>query len=266
MWSIRTWRRKRAAARYEVSAEQWARVEARLPLLEGLLGAADQDRLRALALEFLADKDISGAHGLVVSDDMRLEIALQAALPILNLDLDWYAGFSGIVVYPGDFVVPRSIADADGVVHEYDETVVGEAWEGGPVLLSWFEDNDELGDANVVIHEFAHQLDMREGGANGMPPLHAGMLRAQWTAAFRKAYRNFRGLVRAGRDVGIDPYAAECPAEFFAVLSEVFFEDPLLLRERYPQVYEQLAQFYRQDTAANVQAYLAQLDASRTPN
>ncbi|MBL8482841.1 MAG: zinc-dependent peptidase, partial [Rhodocyclaceae bacterium] len=219
MWSLRAWRRKRAAANYEVDARQWARVEARLPLLEGLLTPADQERLRNLALEFLADKDITGAQGFEVSDDMRLEIALQAALPILNLDLDWYDGFSGIVVYPGDFVVPRSVADADGVVHEYDETVLGEAWEGGPVLLSWFEDNEDSGGANVVIHEFAHQLDMRSGGANGMPPLHTDMPRAEWTDAFRKAYRNFRGLVRAGRDVGIDPYAAENPGEFFAVMS-----------------------------------------------
>ncbi|MBL8485174.1 MAG: zinc-dependent peptidase, partial [Rhodocyclaceae bacterium] len=92
------------------------------------------------------------------------------------------------------------------------------------------------------------------------------MPRAEWTDAFRKAYRNFRGLVRAGRDVGIDPYAAENPGEFFAVMSELFYEDPLLLRERYPQVYAQLARFYRLDTAANVQAYMDELAAAQSPN
>ncbi len=132
---------------------------------------------------------------------MQLSIALQACLPILNLDtgLDAYRGWVGIVVYPGDFVIPRQIVDEDGIVHEFDDAVLGEAWEGGPVLLSWFDDMNEVGDVNIVIHEFAHKLDMANGTADGMPALHDDMSRAAWIAAFKPAYEDFCRRVDARR-------------------------------------------------------------------
>jgi hypothetical protein len=137
--------------------------------------------------------------------------------------------------------------------------MTGESWERGPVILSW-ADAEEGGARgapayNVVIHEFAHKLDMRNGEANGFPPLHANMSRTRWSDAFTFAYRDFCDRLDSGLDVAIDAYGAESPAEFFAVVSETFFESPVELLEAYPAVYEQLAQFYRQDPAARLRSH-----------
>ncbi|MBV6409528.1 MAG: zinc-dependent peptidase [Burkholderiales bacterium] len=232
-----------------VSGAQWARVEAGLPFLDHLV-AAERTRLRTMALEFIAQKEWHGAQGLTLTPDIQLSIALQACLPVLKLGLDSYRGWIGVIVYPGDFVIPRRQMSEDGVVHEFDDRVAGEAWEGGPVLLSWFDRPEQADGMNVVIHEFAHKLDMLNGPPDGLPPLHEGMRRQDWTGAFEPAYADFCARVDAGEDTWIDPYAAEHPAEFFAVTSEVFFEAPDLLQAEYPAVYEQLRQFYRQDPAA----------------
>jgi Mlc titration factor MtfA (ptsG expression regulator) len=242
----RNWRRQRAASQLEITAAQWQDAEYCLPFLDRLTDD-ERLRLRELARAFIAEKEWSAAPGLQLTAAIQLSIALQACLPILNLGLDWYRGWVGIVVYPGDFVIPRQIVDESGVVHEYDDPVLGEAWEGGPVLLSWFPNLDEIGDVSIVIHEFAHKLDMTNGAVDGMPALHAGMRREDWTAAFSAAYEDFCRRVDAGEDTAIDPYAAEHPSEFFAVASEVFFEAPDLLATEYPAVYAQLRLFYRQN-------------------
>ena len=212
----------------------------------GLGFLPNDERLKQLALLFLAEKQFAGAHGLEVTDEMRVSIAAQACLPILELGLDWYSDFTGIVVYPGDFRVRRTQADEDGVVHEWDDELAGEAMPGGPVVLSWDATRNDPW-MNVVIHEFAHKLDMLNGEADGLPPLHRGMDRAAWRAAFEAAYEGFCDAVERGRDTWLDPYAAEHPSEFFAVISEAFFEHPAETRRRYPDVYDQLRLFYRQD-------------------
>lgn len=232
----------------QVPPEQWNRVEARLPFLD-YLPPDERPRLRQMALEFLAEKEVHGAEGLVVTDDMLLSIALQACLPVLHIGLDAYAGWVGIVVYPGDFVIPRSFTDKDGVVHEYDDEVLGEAWEGGPVILSWSEDTGALDGINVVIHEFAHKLDMGNGAVDGFPALPPDMSPEAWTAAFQPAYDDFCQRVDDGEDTALDPYGADHPSEFFAVMSEAFFETPGLLRAEYPDVYAQLSRYYRQAPA-----------------
>jgi Mlc titration factor MtfA (ptsG expression regulator) len=229
-----------------IGEAQWASVEAGLPFLDHL-SPADRARLRDMALEFIAQKEWHGAQGLELTPGIQLSVALQACLPVLNLGLDSYRGWVGVIVYPGDFVIPRKLMSEDGVVHEFDDEVAGEAWENGPVLLSWFDHPEEADGMNVVIHEFAHKLDMLNGAPDGLPPLHEGMKRRDWIDAFEPAYRDFCERVDDGEDTWIDPYAAEHPAEFFAVTSEVFFEAPDLLHAEYPAVYEQLRQFYRQD-------------------
>lgn len=248
--ALRDWQRRRAAAKLAITAAQWADAEHPLPFLDRL-DDAERARLRELAAQFIAEKEWSGAQGLALTPTIQISIALQACLPILNLGLDWYRGWVGIVVYPGDFVIPRRIIDADGIVHEYEDEVLGEAWQGGPVLLSWFDDPAEPGDVSIVIHEFAHKLDMTNGEVDGMPALHDDMRASDWIAAFAPAYEDFCRRVDAGEDTAIDPYAAEHPSEFFAVASEVFFEAPGLLLEEYPAVYDQLRRFYRQDPLAN---------------
>lgn len=247
--AFRRWRRQRAADRMQVAPSQWERIEQSLPFLD-FLPAPDRPRLRRLALEFLADKQIHGAEGVNVTDDMLLSIALQACLPILHIGLDAYADWVGIVVYPGDFIIPRTVIDEDGIVHEYDDEVLGEAWEGGPVLLSWFDGEAQPEGINVVIHEFAHKLDMGNGEVDGYPALPADMSATDWAAAFQPAFDDFCRRVDGGEDTLLDPYGAEHPAEFFAVMSEAFFETPGLLKSEYPTVYRQLSLFYRQDPVA----------------
>ena len=250
MWSFTAWRRRRVLAKHRIDDALWQRATARLRFIRAL-SPDETEKLRQLALLFLAEKQFSGAAGIPVTDQMRLSIAAQACLPILELGLDWYAGWTGIVLYPGDFRVRRSEMDEDGVLHEWDDELAGEAMPGGPVVLSWDAAAHDA-QINVVIHEFAHKLDMLNGEANGVPPLHAGMDRRAWAAAFEAALQGFCDALERGKDTWLDPYAAEHPSEFFAVISEAFFEEPHETRRRYPDVYEQLRLFYRQDPAARL--------------
>jgi Mlc titration factor MtfA (ptsG expression regulator) len=243
------WRRRRVLARHRIDERLWRETVHALPFLHAL-SAAEQQRLRELALLFLAEKQFSGAHGLRVTDAMRVSIAAQACLPVLELGFDRYDGWSEVIVYPGDFRVPVSETDEDGVVHQFHDERAGESWPGGPVVLSWDAASSLDPDMNVVIHEFAHKLDMANGEADGLPPLHAGMDRHAWQEAFRVAYQGFCDAVDRGRHTWMDPYAAQAPAEFFAVVSEKFFTEGAQTRRRYPDVYDQLKRFYRQDPAA----------------
>jgi Mlc titration factor MtfA (ptsG expression regulator) len=246
MRELIAWWRRRQGNRLRIDEMLWHQIEAGLPFLRHL-APGERARLRLLARQFIAEKQWSGARGLQLTPHIQLTIALQACLPILHLGLDWYAGWVSIVVYPGDFVIPRRLIDEDGVVHEYDDEVMGEAWYGGPVLISWFEHPAETDGINVVIHEFAHKLDMKSGEADGLPPLHAGMSRQRWIEVMSEAFSDFQQRVDGGEETPLDPYGAELPTEFFAVTSEVFFETPELLNDDYPEVYELLRGFYRQD-------------------
>lgn len=231
-----------------VAEPLWQQVERRLPFLD-FLSIAERQRLRSMAIEFVRKKQFYGAHGFAVTDRIMLEIALQACLPVLNIGLQAYRGWVGIVVYPGEFVIARQVMDEDGVMHEYDDPVLGEAWEGGPVLLSWFDEAQAPHGVNVVIHEFAHKLDMANGAADGFPPLPPQMSRTAWHKAFSVAFEHFCEQVEQGQDTVLDPYAAEHPGEFFAVATESFFLDPNGLRDAFPAVYDQLATFFGLDPA-----------------
>ena len=262
-------------SRAAIPAAVWDDAVSGLPFLARL----DDDegtRLRALVEQFLATKEMAGAAGLELTAAIQVHIALQACIPVLNLGLNWYRGWSSIIVYPSEFLVPREQADEDGVVHEYVEPITGEAWEGGPVLLSW-DDAARAGTSeglaySVVIHEFAHKIDMLDGEPNGRPPfdprLHATLDRAQWRAALDDAFERLNAELdmieqRLPESVDpdseeaapyyahlpIDPYAAQSPGEFFAVSSESFFVDGARLQLAFPEWYTQLAAFFRQDPA-----------------
>ena len=260
-WFAR-WRRARVARQQPVDDRTWAAVVRRLSFLR-TLPANDQSRLRDLAAAFLDEKSIHGAGGLELDDTMRLLIAAQACLLVLNLDLDWYDDWVEVIVYPDEFIVDHEYTDGDGIVHRVREPRSGEAWDRGPVVLSWTDaEAADGGDGyNVVIHEFAHKLDLRNGDADGFPPLHAGMERKAWNAAFSAAYADFERRIEALEDTLIDGYAAEDPGEFFAVLSEVFFERPDALQQDYPDAYRQLALFYRQDPLTRLHAVDAAVSA-----
>src|ERR1039458_7524390 len=212
-------RRKRALRRSGLDEALWQRVTGSLPFLQGLT-IDERRRLKDCAVLFLDEKEMHGARGFVLTDAVRLWIAVQACLPILNLGLDAYQGWVGIVIYPGEFKVRREEMDASGVVHEYDDALSGEAWPGGPVILSW--EDIKLGAAgyNVVIHEFAHKLHMSRGDMDDFPLAHAHMDRGQWLTAWDTAYDEFCAQVDRGIDTLIDPYASEQPAEFFTNLWE----------------------------------------------
>jgi Mlc titration factor MtfA (ptsG expression regulator) len=250
---LRVWRRRRRLRRHRIAASQWQRCVQQLPALSHLSGD-ELWRLRDLASLFLLEKTITGAQQFEVDSDMRALIAAQAALLILNLDLDYYNGWYEIVVYPDTFVVDHEEHDAAGVVHESRRELGGEAWSHGPVVLSWADAEPGVQPhgpgSNVVIHEFAHKLDMLNGDANGMPPLHRGMDRAQWTDVMTRAYERLCHAVDQDLETSIDPYASESPAEFFAVLSEVFFEFPEQLSDWDADAYRQFSLFYRQDPLA----------------
>ena len=246
--------------RSRIPYPQWHEIMRSVPVLSRL-DQREQHRLRKLTGLFLHEKVITGAGDLVVDSSMRLTIAAQACLLILNLDLDYFQGWSEIIVYPDSFIVQRDEYDDSGVVHETRRNLAGEAWGRGPVILSWSDAKPGTrlhgpatnGPAtNVILHEFAHKLDMLNGAANGMPPLHNNMVRENWTAALSQAYEKLYHQLERHHHTGIDPYAAENPAEFFAVFTEVFFEQPALLHRLYPDVYEQLSLFYRQDPLQRV--------------
>lgn len=244
------WRRARILRRAAFDEALWHRTLQSLAFLRGLT-RDEQDRLRRHVILFLHEKSIHGAGGLEIRDEMRTAIAAQACILILNLDLDYYRGWVEIIVYPSRFVAEFEYADEAGVVHKVRESMAGEAWERGPVILSWADASEPGAGAgyNVVIHEFAHKIDMLNGDAEGFPPLHAGMDRQAWSRAFGAAFEDLRARLARGEHTLIDPYAAEHPSEFFAVASEAFFEEPLDMRASFPAVYDQLAQFYRQDPA-----------------
>ena len=188
--------------------------------------------------QFLAQKQFSGAHGLVVTDEMAVAIAAQACLPVLNLGLRLYDEFKGIVVHPGAMLARRSAVDAAGVHHFYAEELVGEAMQGGPVTLSWqhaaASSAHTASGYNVVIHEFVHTLDMHSsagGVANGCPPLLSRTAQAQWQSTMQSTFDAFKDQVVMAKRFGapapwLDAYGATSPAEFFAVSAEAYFVNP----------------------------------------
>ena len=251
MFGFKQWRRRRILAKFAIDDAIWQRVTGRLAFV-ARLNEVERARLKELAILFLHGKQISAAGGLELNLEMKLGIAVQACILILELGIEHYDGWIEIIVYPDEFMPRREIRNHHGLIETDEMSYAGQAWLRGPVILSWadVEHAGEMDGMNVVIHEFAHKLDMLNGEANGFPPLHAGMDRQMWSKVFTAAYQDLCSRVRAGEQTDIDPYATESPGEFFAVVSETFFEIPDVVKAVYPQVYAQLAQFYRQDPAA----------------
>jgi hypothetical protein len=260
------WQRSREAAALERRAipdDLWKRTLVRYPFLRWR-PPEDQLELRRLTSLFLDRKEFSAAGGLRLTDAIVVSIAAQAVLPVLKLGLARYDGFVGIVVHPDQVVARRAVHDEAGLVHEYDETLSGEAVQGGPVMLSW-RDVREGGRAaaagyNVVIHEFAHVLDMADGQSDGVPLLPPGLGRAAWLEVLQPQFDAFVQRVETdeaagertdgGADTALDPYGASGIDEFFAVASEAFFVHPHGLAAEHPTLYALLQRLYLQDPRA----------------
>jgi len=221
-----------------------------LPLCRNL-DHEDLYKLKKLTTFFLYEKTFTGVKGFELDEEKKLIIAIQACLPILHLDMSYYDGWIEVVIYPDTFVIYRNTTDNFGLVHDDTIAASGEAWSHGPVILSWADvESDSFAPRaghNVTIHEFSHKLDMLNGRANGMPPLHPNMHRSVWTKSLSQAYDVLVSKIKNHESTAINQYAATNPAEFFAVTSETFFTAPDILKQNCPEVYEQLVLFYKQE-------------------
>lgn len=246
------WLRGRRAPR-TIPDALWRGALARYPFL-ALRPEAELQQLRALTAGFLANKEFHGAQGFEITDEVAVDIAAQAVLPVLHLGLAWYDDFVGIVVHRDEVVARRETVDDAGVVHHYDEVLAGEAMEGGPVMLSWRDVAGAGGTAhegyNVVIHEFVHKLDMRDGAPDGCPPLASAQARRDWLAVLQPQYEAFRERVIIAERFGgaptwLDPYGAQSIDEFFAVASEAYFVNRERFGAEFAELLRLLDSFFR---------------------
>jgi len=242
------WLRRRSAP--ELPDALWQQALATYPFLTQP-DAGDAQRLRELAAGFLGRKQFTGAGGLQITDAVAVAIAAQAVLPVLHLELGlgWYDDFVGIVVHPDEVVAQRSEMDESGVVHDWEEVLAGEAMEGGPVMLSWHDvaaaGTSAAQGYNVVIHEFVHKIDMRDGAADGCPPMPSKAARQRWLAVLEPQYAAFREQVIVAERFGgalpwLDDYGASSIDEFFAVACEAYFVN----RERFTQEFAELTALF----------------------
>jgi Mlc titration factor MtfA (ptsG expression regulator) len=244
--------------RHPIHHPAWREITGNIAVFQGLT-AVEKAHLRELATLFLYEKKLIGVQGQHLSEAMRISIAALACLPVLRLGFGCLAGWTEVIVYPAAFRVSREEMDEAGVVHRHEGALGGEAWSHGPLILSWDDLEHDLrhpqSGCNVVIHEIAHKLDMLNGPADGYPPLHYGMPVADWSTALSAAYEQLIRQADQHQRTGIDPYAAESPAEFFAVASEYFFCAPEILHTEFGTVYEQLCRYYRQNPLARLANY-----------
>jgi MtfA peptidase len=244
LWAVEF---RRARTRRQPFPRAWREVlQRRWPGWQ-LLPADLQLQIKKHTQVLLAEKPFVGCQGLVVTDEMRVLIAAQAALLLLNRRAGYFRNLRQVLVYPGAFVVDRAVNEG-GVVRDERRALAGESWQQGQLILSW---DDVLQGAaaaddgrNVVIHEFAHQLDQETGSANGAPRLGSPSRRRRWAAVMAQEFEQLRTQLQGGPPGLIDPYAATDPAEFFAVVSEVFFEQPRELALAHPALFREFAQYY----------------------
>jgi Mlc titration factor MtfA (ptsG expression regulator) len=248
------WRVLSALKKHPVPFSRWRPVR-QLACIR-YLNPVEKARLRILTSVLLGQKIFAAEQDLTLSDDMCLVIAAQACVPVLKLGLNYYTGFVQVSVYPDAFWVERDERDEIGIIHHKKALLSGESWSRGPVILSWQDiEHDIRHDHeghNVIIHEFAHKIDSMNRGTNGMPPMASSSNEEEWHAVFELAYQNLQAQTQQHHKTCINAYGATSPSEFFAVVSEYFFTNPLHLRECYPAVYHELQLFYQQDPAARI--------------
>jgi len=230
----------------DVAPDTWQAVHGRVPWVSAL-DAGRAVRLRALSARFLREKTITPLGGLALDAVDRATLAALCCLPLLEFGGEGLHGWSQLLVYPDAFRVDRSHVDAAGVMHEWEDDLAGEAWEHGPLVLSWADVAEDLAHPRdgccVAVHEMVHKLDALDGVLDGTPPLPRAWQR-EWARDFQQAYDAFARRVDRRLPTALDPYAAEAPEEFFAVCSEYHFSDPSLLGREQPLVAAHLRRLY----------------------
>jgi MtfA peptidase len=245
-------RRRTALHKEPLSASERAIIARNVPY-SAKLDDLDRSELEGLVRVFLAEKSFEGCGGLELTEEIKVTIAAQACLLLLHRENDMYPGVEAILVYPGAYRAPTRTSGS-GVIIESEQARLGESWVRGVVVLAW--DHVKSGAAqpadgqNVVLHEFAHQLDAEDGSMDGAPDLGARARYTSWAHILGDEFGELSRRLREGLRSDIDPYGATNPAEFFAVVTEMFFEKPRAMRRRHPALYEELAAFYKQDPAA----------------
>lgn len=238
-------RRRRRQLRALPFPEKWSQVLEGLPLYKKI-SVDDRRELRGHIQVFLAEKNIEGCGGIEITDQIRVTIAAQACLLLLHRHTDYYPDTPSVLVYPGEYVTPARDPDLESSPR------IGEAWPDGKVVLSWDDMRNDIAEDdryNVVFHEFAHLLDMESGAADGTPTLASRDGYSAWGRVLGEEYADLQSS-GARRSSALDTYGAEHPAEFFAVATESFFGDPKRLRDRHPELYEELRRYYNQDPAS----------------
>lgn len=243
-------RRRNMVSRQPFPAAWRDILRQRVPLF-GQLPSHLQLQLKGHIQVFLAEKHFIGCQGLVINDEIRVTIAAHACLLLLNRRADYYPNLRQVLVYPDSFVVERDHTDGVGVAHRTRQVLAGESWSQGQVVLSWRDTLDGAAIAddgqNVAIHEFAHQLDQETGQANGAPALRGRAQSRRWAEVLGEEFRTLQARVTRGAPSLFCDYAATDPAEFFAVVSEVFFEQSAQMAQDYPALYQQFCLFYLVD-------------------
>lgn len=251
-----SWLKKRRRARLRatpLASSSWAIIDRRVPMVRAM-SDSDREELGGIVQILLDEKEFEGCAGLTITDEIRLTIAAQAGALLLHRATDYYPTLRTILVYPRAYVVQHARRNPDGTVTEGPQGRLGESWHRGAVVLSW--DDVVRGAAtpddgrNVVLHEFAHQLDGEGTGMDGAPLLASGARYRDWARVLGAEYRTLAEELHRGHRTLLDPYASTNPAEFFAIATEFFFERPDAMRSQHPELYGQLAMFYEQDPAS----------------
>ena len=247
-------KRRREKLRQKPLPWNWLQIVRQNVPIYNRLSPADQAELNGHIQVFLAEKEFEGCGGLQITDKIKLTIAAQACVLLLHRQTDYYPGLSSILVYPQAYIAAHSRHLESGVVVEGDEVRLGESWHRGSIVLSWEDVQEEARSSrhaqNVVLHEFAHQIDISGGKGDATPILRNRSSFLAWASTLQKGYEKLCADVNVGRPTILSEYGATDPAEFFAVATEAFFENPLRLKQHHPELYSKLQEFYQQDPAS----------------
>jgi Mlc titration factor MtfA (ptsG expression regulator) len=240
--------RRLAVSTPSIADDDWRMLRQSLRLLDARRDDELQ-RLRALVAMFISRRDFATTHALELSSQMRLLVATQACLPLLHLPFEALGHWHEVILYPGQFRVQRTHHDSDSeVVTEWNDELAGEAWERGPIILSWADIEADLRQPfegfNVVIHEIAHKIDMADGACDGIPPIADASQRRRWREVMQRSFDRLGEQVERGEDTVLDPYAAESPDEFFAVACEYYFSAPDVLLEHHADVHAEFVRYF----------------------